>query len=331
MKDRQVGNSEVKAAAVAFGAWSIGGEEWGSSDEKTAISTIHAAIANGINLIDTAPIYSRGVSETVVGKAIAGKRNQVILSSKCGLRWDSEEGDFFFAKADGVKIYRNLSAKNIKYECEQSLKRLNTDYIDIYFTHWQSENFAREETMTALMDLKREGKILAIGASNFDSVKQLEEYQQYGELSIGQEQYNLLHRDIESELLPACRAKQVSMMAYCPLAQGLLTGKMGPERVFEPDDRRADVASYSVDNRTKVMNMLTECQPMADNHGISLAQLIIAWTIAQPGLTFALCGARTPEQAEQNAKAGNIQLTAEEVAQIAGIAAHHNIAYDFIS
>ncbi|NOY08328.1 MAG: aldo/keto reductase [Spirochaetes bacterium] len=323
---RPLGKSGIKASVVGLGTWAIGGWMWGGTDEKAAISAIHAAIDSGINLIDTAPAYGFGVSEKIVGKAICDRRNKVVLATKCGLIWHKEEGEFFFysdekrphKEAIGKKIYRSLTPENIRYEIEQSLKRIGTDVIDLYQTHWQDSTTPIEETMNELLKLKKEGKIKAIGACNA-TVAQLDDYRKAGPLDIDQEGYSMLDRKPEKDLLPYCSKNNLAFLAYSPLAQGLLTGKISPERKFEDGDQRNMNPRFSLENRQKIAKMLEEFKLVAQKYNLTFAQLAIAWTVQQPGCTHALVGARRPEQAIENANAGNTVLADEDIKAITAV------------
>ncbi len=299
---------------VGFGAWAIGGWMWGGADEGDAIRAIQASLDHGITLIDTAPAYGLGASEQIVGKAIAGRRDQVVLATKCGLVWHTNKGRLFFEEA-GKPVYRYLGAESIRHELEESLKRLGTDYIDLYQTHWQDPTTPIEETMTTLMALKREGKIRAIGVSNI-TVEELREYLRFGPVDTDQERYSLIDREHEAALIPFCREHGISVVAYSPLAHGLLTGKIGPETKFKGDDLRRNDPRFSPEVRAKVSAMLERIRPIAARHGITLSQLVIAWTLARPGITHALVGARNPRQAIENAQAGSVVLTDEDVNEI---------------
>ena len=319
MQYRSLGASGIQASVVGFGAWAIGGWMWGGADETTAIEAIHTAIDVGINLIDTAPMYGFGLSEQIVGKAIAGRRDKVVLATKCGLVWEGERGDFFFHSDEKhrtkgpskMKVYGYLAPASIRNEIERSLRYLGTDYIDLYQTHWHDSTTPIEDTMACLLKLKDEGKIRAIGVSNV-TVEQLVDYRKTGVVDSDQEKFSMLDRQIEAELLPYCHKNNIAMLAYSPLAQGLLTGKVGPERKFAEGDLRNDSPRFRVENRRKIAAMLDEFKPIAEEHDISLAQLAIAWTVSQPGNTHALCGARNPEQAIENAAAGDVVLSDEE-------------------
>jgi methylglyoxal reductase len=311
MEYRPLGASGIEASVVGLGAWAIGGWMWGGTDERRSVEAILASLDAGINFVDTAPAYGMGLSETIVGKAIAGRRDKVFIATKCGIVWHTDKGTPFIDQ-NGKTMHRYLGPESIRYEVEQSLKRLNIDYIDLYQTHWQDETTPIEETMTTLLDLKREGKIRAIGVSNA-TVEQIEAYRRVGPLDSGQEKYSMLDRGIESGYLPYALKNNIAVLAYSPLALGLLTGKVGPEREFPADDLRHSNPRFSVETRKQVLAMLDKMRPIAEKHRLTLAQLVIVWTIAQPGLTHALVGARNPQQARENAAAGSVGLSAEEL------------------
>jgi len=317
---REIGTSGVRASVVGLGTWAIGGWRWGGTDETESIGAIHAALDHGVSLIDTAPAYGKGVAEEIVGKAIAGRRENVVLATKCGLVWHTDKGKHFFDN-DGP-VHRYLGKESIIHEVEQSLKRLQTDYIDHYITHWQDPTTPIEETLEALETLKAQGKIRSIGASNV-SVADLNAYVAAGGIDAVQEKYNLIVRDIENSLLPVCRENSISVLSYSSLALGLLTGKIGPERTFGGDDLRKSDPLFSTGNRARVMGFIEAIRPVADAHGATPAQIVIAYTLIQPGITFALCGARIAQQAIENAKAGTIELTTEESVLIGDAAALH--------
>jgi aryl-alcohol dehydrogenase-like predicted oxidoreductase len=315
---RELGASGISVSAVGLGAWAIGGWMWGGTQEDDAIRAIHASLDQGVNLVDTAPVYGYGRSEEIIGKAIRGRRDQVLLATKCGLIWDREEGEFHFhADSKGVtprpsekKVYKCLRPDSIRAELEQSLRRLGTDYIDLYQTHWQDSTTPIADTLAALQKLKDEGKIRAIGVSNI----KLDQLRAYGQIDADQEKYNMLDRGIEGNgLLAYCRQQNIAMLAYSPLANGLLTGKIGPERQFGEGDLRRMNPRFSKENRQRVGAMLEPLQPIAQRHHASIAKLVIAWTLAQPGITCVLCGARNQGQATENARAAEIALSAEEM------------------
>ena len=321
MLTREIGRSSIEASAIGLGTWAIGGWMWGGTDEAKSISAIQASIDEGISLIDTAPAYGQGLSEEIVGKAIAGRREKVVLATKCGLVWHTQKGNHFF-DYDGKPVHRYLGKDAIVHEVEQSLKRLGTDYIDHYITHWQDPTTRIAETMEALETLKTQGKIRSIGASN-TTADDVKAYVAAGQLDAIQEEYSMIKRDIEETLVPLCLKEKVSVLSYSSLALGLLTGKIGPDRTFEGDDQRKDNPRFSVENRRKVAKLMDAIAPIAEAHGATKAQVVIAWTLQQPGITFSLCGARDPEQARENAKAGRLRLTSEEIGLIGDAAATH--------
>lgn len=316
MQTMKIGHSDLEVSKIALGTWAIGGGSWwGTNDDNESIKTIRTALDKGINLVDTAPVYGFGHSEEVVGKAIKPVRDQVVLSTKCGLMFDRTVGSYYFSR-DGFDVYKNLTKQAIIDSVDQSLKRLGTNYIDILFTHWQSvEPFIVpiEETMEALMALKKAGKIRAIGGSNM-SAWHIEEYVRYGELDIIQEKYSLIDRRIEKEILPAAEKYGVTFQAYSPLEQGLLTGKIRKDYVPELGSSRDGKKWYKQENLSKIVDGVDSWLPLCDKYGCTLGNLAIAWVAAQSNNMNVLCGARKLEQIEENALAGNITLETEDVA-----------------
>ncbi|MEI8593324.1 aldo/keto reductase [Photobacterium sp. Hal280] len=319
MNKRQLGFSEIDASVIGLGTWAMGGWMWGGTNEKDAVAAIQESITCGVSLIDTAPAYGLGRSEALVGKAIKGQRDKVVLATKCGLVWHTQKGNHFFDE-EGKPVHRYLGRDAIQYELEQSLRRLGTDYIDLYITHWQDPTTPIEETMHTLMDLKQQGKIRAIGVSNI-SLDELKQYQRFGTVDAVQEKYNMIERDLEQSLLPHTRATGVSCLSYSSLALGLLSGKISAERTFDGDDQRLSNPLFSQPNRQKVQQFCASVAPLAKDYGISVAQLVIAWTLSQPGITYALCGARNPTQAAENARAGEVNLAAADVDTISTLVA----------
>jgi aryl-alcohol dehydrogenase-like predicted oxidoreductase len=316
---KQLGASDLQLPVVSFGAWAIGGWMWGGTDDQAAVRAIQKGVDLGVTCIDTAPAYGMGHSEEVVGKAIRGRQDEVIIATKCGLRWDLTEGEFFFHTKDNagndLAMHRNLKADSIKYECEQSLGRLGVDTIDLYQCHWPDSTTPLAETMGALLDLQREGKIRAIGVSNFTPAM-MAECMKAGVLDSTQPPYSALHRGIESDVLPFCVDHNIGVMAYSPIAQGLLTGKVTMDRVFPEGDLRQDKPWFQPGNRRRVLDMLENVKPIAEGHGATLAQVFIAWTVAQPGITTVLVGARSESQVAENAKAGALKLSGDELRTI---------------
>lgn len=316
---RNLGNSGIAASAVGLGTWAIGGWMWGGTDTARSVAAIQAAIDEGITLIDTAPAYGRGKAEEIVGRAVKGRREKVVLSTKCGLVWHTGKGSHFF-DVDGTPVHRYLGRDAIVHEVEQSLQRLGTDFIDHYITHWQDPTTPLDETIDALLELKSAGKIRSIGASN-TAPDILAGYVATGELDAIQEEYSLLERAIETTHLPLCRQHGVSVLSYSTLALGLLAGRIGPDREFRGDDLRRNNPRFSAGNRERTAGFFESIAGICEEHDASPAQIVIAWTLQRPGITFALCGARNAAQARENAGAGRIFLTAANVAQIDAAAA----------
>jgi methylglyoxal reductase len=311
MKFKNLGNTDISISAVGAGTWAIGGTWWSGTDVEESVATIKASIENGINFIDTAPAYGNGLSEEIIGKAIKGQRDKVVLATKCGLIWDREEGHFHF-ELEGTKIYRCLTCSSIKDELEISLRLLDTDYIDLYITHWQDPTTPVEETMSTLLELKDEGKIRAIGVSNA-TVADMEQYIKFGKLDADQEKYNLLERDAENENIPWCQKNNATFIAYSAIAQGLLTGTIDPEKTYDKNDIRSMNPLYEKDTVIKINEMLKKHYvPMADKYGCSLAQLAIAAVISMDNVV-ALCGARNRDEAIENARSADIKIEKDDL------------------
>jgi aryl-alcohol dehydrogenase-like predicted oxidoreductase len=317
MEYRQIGDTDLKCSAIAFGAWAIGGWKWGGSDRKEAIEAIRAAYAEGMTTIDTAPAYGQGLSEEIIAEAIEGiPRDKLQLLTKFGLRWDTRQGTFYFKSQfnDGsdFDLYKLASRESINKECEDSLRRLKTDYIDLYQIHWHDVTTPVSETMETVLRLKEQGKIREAGVCNY-SVALMQEAEQTINLASDQVPYSMLVRDIEKETIPWCIENRKSIIAYSPLQRGLLTGKIKPGHVFNPGDHRQELGHFTDENIRLTNAMLERLLPLAESKNISLAQLILRWTINQPGITIALAGARNATQAIQNAGAADVKLSPEEM------------------
>ncbi len=311
MKYKKLGNTSISISTIGAGTWAIGGLWWDGTDVKRSIDTIRASVDAGINFIDTAPGYGFGVSEDIIGKAIEGIRDKVVLATKCGLIWDREEGYFHFQLGD-TKIYRNLKPVSIRKELEVSLKRLKTDYLDLYITHWQDPGTPIEETMTALLKLKDEGKIRAIGVSNA-SAAQMDEYLKFGELDADQEKYNLLENTAENENIPWCQANGATFLAYSALAQGVLTGTVVPGVRYKSDDIRSMNPLFEEKTVVKINDMLKKFFiPLTQKYNCTMTQLVIAALISVESVV-ALCGARNVAEAQENALAGDIEIRKEDL------------------
>ncbi len=316
METRQLGNSGINATAVTLGTWAIGGWAWGGTDKNKAIQAIQESVDQGITSIDTAPVYGFGVSESIVGDAIEGHQDKVQIFTKYGLRWDQQNGQFYFNTQDSngnpIDIYKYAAKKSVIYECEQSLKRLNVDKIDLYQIHWPDETTPIEETMEAVEQLIDQGKIVAAGVCNYN-VDQMKTAEKVVNLASNQVPYSMINRGIENEIVPYCMEHNKAILAYSPLQRGLLTGKITENHTFKEGDNRATNPFFKAENIKKVNEFLDNIKPVAEGHTITLPQLAIAWTKQQPGITVALVGARDQKQAKENAAAANIFLTEEEI------------------
>ncbi len=315
---RQLGGSPLKISPIIFGAWAIGGWMWGGNEERDSIAAIHAALDNGINTIDTAAIYGMGHSEELVAKALEGRRDGVIIATKCGMRWDDpkEEGSNPWPQKmnDGteVTVRRNSRPYSIQYECEQSLRRLRTDVIDLYQIHWPDLTTPPEESLRAMEDLVKQGKVRAIGVSNYDLEWLRRAKAAAPGLASLQPPYSLIQRGIEQEIIPFCQENNIGIIVYSPMERGLLTGKVGPERTFGPGDHRAEHRYFTRENRQRVLSALEQIKPICERHNASYAQVVINWTFNQPGITAAIVGARNAEQVIHNAAAMRLSLSEEE-------------------
>jgi methylglyoxal reductase len=322
MNYKPLGNSGISASVIGLGAWVLGGGQlWGKdTDDAESIRAIQTAIDLGITLIDTAPAYGFGRSEVVVGKAIKGRRDKVVIATKGGLWWDDARGSYF-ADFDGKKIYRSLRPDTLRIEVENSLKRLGVDCIDLYQTHWPSAppDFTPiADTMAALVSLKDQGKIRALGVSNV-SVAELKENVRCGKVVSDQFRYSMLNRDAEKDILPFCAQNNIATLTYMSLEQGLLTGKIGMDRVFKPEEFRANAfwnAWLLPVNRRRVLDLLAGWKTLTDKYQCTLAQLVLAWTAAQPGVTHVLAGGRTIQQVADNANAGDLKLAPADLKRI---------------
>ncbi len=313
-----LGNTGIKVSVIALGLWAAGGTFWGGTDQQAIEKAINASIDAGVNFIDTAPGYGYGLSEEILGRAIKGKRDSVVIATKCGLVWDVEEGFLHYSfpgigNEKSVNVYRSLKKDSIKKELQQSLKLLGTDYIDLYQTHLQDPNTPIAETIETLLELKSNGYIRAIGVSNV-TLDNLKEYSAYGAIDSDQEKYSIIDRDIESSLLPWCRDNKASMLAYSPLSKGLLSGNIDPERKFTKDDSRIlfNPKRFSMESILEA-NLLLEKNlgPSAEKHNAAVGNIAVAYLV-QDETVIAICGARNEKQAVENAKAGDIILDQQD-------------------
>ncbi|QNT77524.1 aldo/keto reductase [Entomobacter blattae] len=275
---------EKPVSRIALGTWAIGGWMWGGADDQNAIKTIHAALEHGINLIDTAPVYGFGHSEEVVGKALEGRREKVVIATKVALNWTEDH-----------KPYRDSSAARIRKEIEDSLKRLKTDYIDLYQIHWPDEKTPIEETAAEMEKLRKEGKIRTIGVSNFNT-HQMDTFRQAAQLSTLQPPYNLFEREIEKDILPYAKQNQLVALCYGAICRGLLSGRMTVDRHFDGDDLRKKDPKFQPPHFARYLKAVEDLSQLAkERHNKSVLALAIRWILDQ-GPTIALWGARKPEQ-----------------------------------
>jgi aryl-alcohol dehydrogenase-like predicted oxidoreductase len=305
MENAEIERTKLKVSRVAIGTWAIGGWMWGGSEERESISTILAAVDHGINLIDTAPAYGFGRSETIVGEAVvAGDlRSRVLIATKVGLGW-----------ADG-EVFRDATRARILREVEDSLQRLQTDYIDIYQVHWPDPLVAIEETADAMHHLLQQGKIRAIGVSNF-SVEQMRRFRRVAPIHVLQSPYNLFEREIEGEVLPYCRENNITTFGYGALCRGLLTGRMRRDTVFEGDDLRRVDPKFQGVRFNQYLAAVHRLDKFAQRrYGKRVIHLAARWVLDQ-GITTALWGARHPGQLQPVDEVRGWRLVASEMAEI---------------
>ena len=296
MNLRTLGKTEINISPIIMGTWQAGRDMWTDIDDTETTRAIQAAIDAGVNTIDTAAVYGQGHSEKVVGKAVGARRPDVVIATKV------------FAD--------QLAHDQVMTACERSLTNLGTDYIDLYQIHWPSGAFNSpvvpiEETMRALNTLKEQGKIRAIGVSNF-SRSQLQEAVAFGPIESLQPPYSLFWRHLEQDAMPLCQQEKLTILAYSPMAQGILTGKFGPDHRFKRGDHRRANRLFQEPLFTRVQRALSALKPIAQRYDITLGQLALAWVIAQPG-TCAIAGARNEHQALENARAAEVALTREDL------------------
>jgi len=284
MEHIEIAGLERPASRIALGTWAIGGWMWGGSDEKDGIRTIHAALDAGINVIDTAPVYGFGRSEEIVGKALeGGRRANAIIATKVGLEW-----------RDG-QVFRNSLPERLRAELEDSLRRLQTDVIDLYQVHWPDESVPIEETAATLADFQREGKIRALGVSNFTPA-QMDRFQSAAPLSSVQPPYNLFEREIEKDILPYAKANHLAVLAYGALCRGLLTGKITDKTAYEGDDLRKSDPKFQPPRLQHYLSAVRKLDDLAkERYGKTVLALAVRWVLDK-GNTIALWGARKPEQ-----------------------------------
>ncbi|MDQ6875460.1 MAG: aldo/keto reductase [Actinomycetota bacterium] len=312
----RLGTTDMEITRVGFGAWAVGGGGWqfgwGRQDESESVAAIRYAIEAGVNWIDTAPVYGRGVSEEVVGRALQSvpPEQRPYVFTKCGLVFEADSDE-----------PRNVAAPaSIRRELDASLRRLRVDRIDVYQVHWPpADGTLLEEYWATMQELKREGKVGAVGLSNhdLDAVRQAE---QVGHVDSLQPPLSLIHREAASDLLPWCAEHGTGVLVYSPMQSGLLSGRMTAERVSQlpPDDWRATHEDFSGDNLRANLALADALRPVADRHGVAVPAVAVAWTLAWPGVTAAIVGARSPEQVDGWLPAGALALSAADLDELAG-------------
>lgn len=317
MEYRKLGDSDLHVSAITFGAWAAGGWMWGGTERQDAVDAIKASYELGVTSIDTAAVYGQGDSEEIVGEAIRDlPRDKVQILTKYGMRWDLDNGEFAFKSQDNsgkpIDVYKYSGKESIIKECEDSLKRLGTDYIDLYQMHWPDKTTPIDESMEAVLRLIEQGKVRQAGVSNYN-VEQMKQAEAVLNLAANQVPFSMLNRGIEDELIPYCIENNKAILAYSPMERGLLTGKIKPGHTFAAGDHRAGYRFFKDENVRQTDAFLAKIKPLADSKNASLSQLVIRWTIERPGITVALVGARNAQQAIQNAKAIDIELSADEL------------------
>ncbi len=310
MEKRAFGKAGMEITPLGFGSWAIGGggwrAAWGPQDDDEAVGAIRRAVELGMNWIDTAAVYGLGHSEELVARALKGVSERPYVFTKCSLVWD-ESGE----------VHNVLRKDSVKRECEESLRRLQTDVIDLYQIHWPRPDEDIEEGWSALLELKEEGKVRHIGVSNFD-VSQMERAQKISPVETLQPPYNMLNRGIEEEVLPYCAERGIGVIVYSPMRSGLLTGKMTRERVrnLPPDDWRRDSADFQEPRLSRNLELVELLEEIGEGHGRSPGEVAIAWTLRHPAVTAAIVGGRRPNQVDGIIGAAEFRLSEEELERI---------------
>jgi len=311
MRTKRLGKTDLRVSIVALGTWPMGGTTYGHVDDSESIATIQAALDAGINLIDTAPAYGDGRAETVVGKAIKGRRDQVIIATKVGV-----------VRKPGGK-WRDLSPASIRQQIEGSLQRLNVDTIDLYQIHWPDPDTPLDDSVNELVKLQNEGKFRYLGVSNFDT-KLMEQVRSITDLASLQPHYSLLNREVEEEILPYCVKHNIGILAYGSLGSGILAGKYQDKPVFQPGDTRYHFYRFFHEPMwSRAMELVDVLREIAVSRGKPVSHIAINWLTQQEGVTCALVGARRPSQIQENAGAGEWTLSDAEIQRV-------NQAYDRI-
>jgi aryl-alcohol dehydrogenase-like predicted oxidoreductase len=301
MRRVRLGRTDLEVSVIAFGTWAFGGD-WGATDRREAIGSIHRALELGINLFDTAQAYGFGAAEEVLGAALRGhvRREDVVIATKGGLRMD------------GDRLVRDASRRWLRAGVESSLRHLGTDYLDLYQVHWPDPNTPPAETAAALDELVREGKIRHVGVSNHD----VDQMRVLGHVETLQPPYHLFRRDIEDAILAYTRHNDIGVLVYGPLAHGLLSGRMDPATTFDPDDWRAKSPDFTGETFHRNLAVVGRLAALAHDRGLGLPELAVAWTLANPGVLAAIVGAHRADQLEGTAAAAEVTLTTDDLRAI---------------
>jgi aryl-alcohol dehydrogenase-like predicted oxidoreductase len=311
MRTRQLGKSDLQITPLGVGAWAMGGGgvpfAWGPQDDNDSIGAIHAALDRGINWIDTAPIYGLGHSEEIVGRAIKGRTQRPYIFTKCSMIWD-----------DKREITRSLKRDSIRRECDESLRRLQIDAIDLYQIHWPDPESDIEEAWGAMAELRKEGKVRWVGVSNFKP-DQMDRLAAIAPITSNQPPYSILSPEIEAEILPYCEAHQIGVIVYSPMKSGLLTGAMTRERIAQmpEDDFRQRTLSFKEPLLTRNLNLVELLREIGRRHGRTTGEVALAWTLRRPEVTGAIVGMRSAKQVDGVVGAADLRLSKEEIEEIA--------------
>ena len=317
MERRRLGGTDLELSVIGLGTWVFGGR-WGGAEDADSVAACHASLDAGVNWIDTADIYGQHRAERIIGKVLKGRRDDVIVATKCGVAWTTEPS---------FRIWREASADYIRAAIDRSLQALGIDVIDLYQVHWPVERVAADETMGAMLELKQAGKIRAIGVSNYD-MDDLAAAGAAGPLDSFQVGYHLMRREIEAAELAWCAGNDVGVLAYGPLAHGLLTGKMSAATTFAPGDWRNESELFADDAFPERIAVVEELARVADEAGRpgGVAELAVAWVLRRPEVTSAIVGARDADQARVNVRLAGRPLSADEAAAIDDVLARHPAA-----
>lgn len=303
---RELGQTGIKVTPVAMGCWPITGITSIDVNEADSLATLEAAVEAGVNFFDTAYAYGyNGESEWMIARALGHRRDEIVIATKCGLHWHTDRTQA-----------RDARPETIRRECEESLRRLSTDRIDLYYLHAPDPDVPVAESAGALRELLDCGKVRAVGVSNFKEIRQYEEFHAVCPITADQPHYNMLQREIEAERLPWCVGHNVAVCVYWPLMKGFLAGKLPRDHQWAPKDGRAKYPVFQGEQWDKTHDFLDKLRPIAEEAGLTLAQLVVAWTIQRAGITVALCGAKRPDQIRETAAAMAVTLSNDQLVRI---------------